>query len=182
MGRLIALQKPAGGVRGIACGDIVRRLVARTIAQSMSAAVQAATSPFQCALTTKSGGECVAHAIQSLTDLNSQATVLTIDGISAYDSISRAAMLDGLSNVNGGDAVLPFVLQFHAQPSEYHWMDDYGRNHVIHQGEGGEQGDALMPMLYSLGQHAALQAVQGALLLGEHLFAYLDDIYIVCLL
>ena len=60
-------------------------------------------------------------------------------------------------------------------------MTDYGRNHVIHQGEGGEQGDALMPMLYSLGQHATLQAVQDALLLGEHLFAYLDDIYIVCL-
>ena len=38
-----------------------------------------------------------------------------------------------------------------------------------------------MPMLYSLGQHAALQAVQDALLPGEHLFAYLDDIYIVCL-
>ena len=176
MGRLTALEKPADGVRGIVCGDIVRRLVARTIAQSMSAAVQAATSPFQYALTTKSGRECVAHAIQSLTDLNSQATVLTIDGISAHDSISRAAMLDGLSNVNG-----PFVLQFYAQPSEYHWMDDYGRNHVIHQGEGGEHGDALMPMLYSLGQHAALQAVQDALLFGEHLFAYLHDIYIVCL-
>ena len=60
-------------------------------------------------------------------------------------------------------------------------MDDHGRNHVIHQGEGSEQGDALMPMLYSLVQHAALQAVQDALLFGEHLFAYLDDIYIVCL-
>ena len=91
---------------------IVRRLVARTIAQSMSAEVRAATSPFQDALTTKSGGECVAHAIQSFTDLSRQATVLTIDGISAYDSISRAAMMDGLSNVNGGNAVLPFMLQF----------------------------------------------------------------------
>ena len=50
-------------------------------------------------------------------------------------------------------------------------MDNYRRNHVIHQGEGGEQGDALMPMLYSLGQHAVLQAVQGDLFPGEHLFA-----------
>ena len=130
MGRLTALQKPAGGVRVIVCGDTVRRLVARTIAQSMSAAVQTATSPFQYALTTKAGGECVAHAIQSLTDLSSRATVLTIDGISAYDSISRGVMLDGLSNVGGGDAVLPFVLQFYAQPSEYQWTDDHGHNHV----------------------------------------------------
>ena len=78
----------------------------------------------------------MAHAIQFFTDLNSRATVLTIDGISAYDSISRAAMLDELSNVSDGGAVLPFVLQFYAQHSEYRWTDDYGHNHVIHQGEG----------------------------------------------
>ena len=28
------------------------------------------------------------------------------------------------------------------------------------QGEGGEQGDALMPLLFSLGQHGALVAVR----------------------
>ena len=36
-------------------------------------------------------------------------------------------------------------------------------------------------MLYSLGQHAALQSVQDAFLPGEQLFAFLDDIYVVCL-
>ena len=76
MGRLTALQKPGGGVRGIVCGDVVRRLVARTIAQMLAPAVEEATLPFQCALSTKSGGECVAHAIQSLTDLDSRATVM----------------------------------------------------------------------------------------------------------
>ena len=53
----------AGGVRGIVCGDIVRRLVARSVAQQIAPAVQEATSPFQYVLTTKVGGECVAHAI-----------------------------------------------------------------------------------------------------------------------
>ena len=95
MGRLTALQKPGGGVRGIVCGDLVRRLVARSIAQQISSAVAEAT-PFQYALTTKAGGESVAHAIQSLTDLDSRATVLSVDGIGAFDMISRAAMLDGL--------------------------------------------------------------------------------------
>ena len=110
--RLTALQKPGGGVRGIVCGDIVRRLVARSVAQQIAPAVQEATSPFQYALTTKAGGECVAHAIQSLTDLDSRATVISIDGISAFDMISRAAMLDGLHQVRGGDKALPFVLVF----------------------------------------------------------------------
>ena len=66
---LTAMEKPGGGVRGIVCGDIVRRLVARTIAQSITPAVEAAISP-------RNQGGCVWHmlAIQSLTDLDSRAT------------------------------------------------------------------------------------------------------------
>ena len=45
LGRLTALQKPNGGVRGLVSGDVVRRLVARTIAQQLTPAVQRATSP-----------------------------------------------------------------------------------------------------------------------------------------
>ena len=45
-------------------------------------------------------------------------------------------------------------------------------------GRGGEQGDAMMPLLYSLGQHGALQDVSRRLGRGEHLFAFLDDTYI----
>ena len=162
------------------CGVIVRRLVARTIAQMIAPAVEAATSPFQYALTTKSGGECVAHAIQSLTDLDNRATVISIDGSSAFDLISRVAVLDGLSNVIGGESVLPLVRQFYTEPSENHWTDDCGVTHFIHQGEGGEHGDALMPMLHSSGQHGALESIHDSLLDDEHLFANLDDLYVVC--
>ena len=36
MGRITALSKPEGGVRGITVGDILRRLVARIVAQQCS--------------------------------------------------------------------------------------------------------------------------------------------------
>ena len=36
-----------------------------------------------------------------------------------------------------------------------------------------------MPLLFALGQHAALEAVQRQLRVGERLFAYHDDIYVV---
>ena len=42
-----------------------------------------ATAPFQYALSTKSGCECFAHAIQALTDFDPDATLLSIDGIGA---------------------------------------------------------------------------------------------------
>ena len=52
--------------------------------------------------------------------------------------------------------------------------------HTITQAEGGEQGDPLMPALFSLGAHPALQALQAQLQEDERLFAFLDDVYVVC--
>ena len=74
LGRLIALRKPNGGVRGIVAGDIVRRLVARKISQQSAEVVQTATALFQYTLLTRSGCECVAHAVQGLTEIDPRAT------------------------------------------------------------------------------------------------------------
>ena len=76
---------------------------------------------------------------------------MSIDGLSAYDQISRAAMMDGLYSRCGGKAI-PFVRMFYGSPSKYIWEDGEGVEHSILQGEGGEQGDPPMPLLYSLGQ------------------------------
>ena len=50
LGRLIALKKPDGGIRGIVVGDVLRRLVGRTMAKQVTKEVEAATSPFQYAV------------------------------------------------------------------------------------------------------------------------------------
>ena len=50
-----------------------------------------------------------------------------------------------------------------------------GVTHEIHQGEGGEQGDPLMPLLSALGQHKSLVEAQARLRGNEIVFAYLDD-------
>ena len=141
LGRMTALCKPNGGVRGIVAGDMVRRLVARTISQQISKAVEQATSPFQYALLTTSGGECIAHSLQALTDLDPRATVLSIDGIGAFDSISRG----GLRSVAGGDSVLPFVVQFCGNPFSHLWDDGGGVTHEIRQGEGESRAIFLCP-------------------------------------
>ena len=76
-------------------GDFVRRLVARTLAQQLGPAVERHTSPFQFALSTKSGCECVAHIAQATTNLDPNTKLLS--------------MLQGLSEVEGGGNVLPFM-------------------------------------------------------------------------
>ena len=47
------------------------------------------------------------------------------------------------------------------------------------QGEGGEQGDALMPALFSLALASSLKRAQARLRPDEVLLAYLDDLYLV---
>ena len=98
----------------------------------------------------------MAHIAQAMTDMDPNTTLLSVDGIGAFDLISREAMLQGLLEVEGGGAALPFVRQFYKAPSMSWWTDDLGVTHEVWQGEGGEQGDPLMPALYACGQHRAL--------------------------
>ena len=67
---MTALTTPDGGVRGIVVGDVFRRVVARTIAQQFALMAEGATHPFQYALSTRAGTECVAHVAQALTELD----------------------------------------------------------------------------------------------------------------
>ena len=176
---MTALRKKDGGVRAIVVGRVIRRLVARTVAQQLGPAVEAATSPFQHALSSRAGCECISHVLQALSELDADATVTSIDGISAYDTTSRRAMLQGLERMPGGVAVSPFVRLFYSSPSEYLWEDDGGEVHSIHQGEGGEKAMSSCRCCSPLGQHAALEAISRRLRPGGRLFAFLDDIWFV---
>ena len=139
------------------------------MAKQISKKVEEATVPFQYALSTKAGCECVAHILQSLTDLSPEVTITSIDGVGAYD-------LEGLLRMEGGDQILPLVRMFYSNPSTYLWEDELGVTQHIAQGEGGEQGDPLMPLLFSLGQHKSVVEAQARLSGNERLLAFLDDI------
>eukprot|EP00439_Symbiodinium_sp_Y106_P004033 s4727_g1.t1 len=112
--------------------------------------------PYQFGLSTRAGTEGLYKLLHTATELDPRATVLSIDAVGAYDHVSRQAMLEGLRS--------------------YTWLDDNGGEHEVVQGEGGEQGDPLMPALYSLAQHAALSEAAAGL---REIFAFLDDTYVV---
>ena len=85
---LTALTKPDGGVRGIATGCSLRRLVARTLAKQFAKDFETECAPFQCALSTRAGTDCVGHMLKAATDSDAAATVLSVDGIGPYDHVS----------------------------------------------------------------------------------------------
>ena len=120
----------------------------------------------------------IAHALQAWTEANLEATILSVDGIGAFDWVSRGTMLQGCvtslhqqcrSSVN---SVEPRPVICGKTTAE--------RSMTLTKEKGGEQGDLLMPMLFSLGQHNALRAIQVWLQEGELTSTYLDDVYIVC--
>ena len=156
LSRLTALRKPGGGVRGIATGDTFRRLVSRSLARMFADTFDEATRPYQFALQTRAGTDALSGMLRAAVDLDSAATIVSLDGRSAYGTISRTAFLRKLHAV--APALIPFVRLWYGQQSTYFWWDQDGQRRTIHQGEGCEQGDALAPALYALGQHDALVA------------------------
>ena len=70
-------------------------------------------------------------------------------------------MLEGLLRMEDGSDP-PLCADVLRQPVHIfmYGEDDMGVVQHIPQGEGGEQGDPLMPMLFALGQHQALVQTQ----------------------
>ena len=108
--------------------------------------------------------------LRAATDLDPDATIMSVDGIGAFDHVSRAAMLGRLAPMPTACQILPFVRLSYASPSAYSWWDDDGNRRTISQAEGGEQGDPLMPLLFSIGIQGALEEVAATL-------KPLDDVY-----
>ena len=178
--RMTALLKRNGGVRGIATGTAFRRLVASCLARTYGGEIDEACAPFQYALRTRAGTECVGHLFRALTERDPNACILSVDGIGAYDHVRRDAMLGKLRTMPKAALILPFVRLSYAQPTAYVWTKEHGENCEVRQGEGGEQGDPLMPFLFALGIHDALEQVAAELLPGEEICAFLDDVYALC--
>ena len=161
-------------------GDTFCRGVARTMAQQCAKIFEEACVLYQYALHTRAGTECVARVVRLLTELDPKKTLLSIDGVGAFDHIKRKSMLEALHNNPALAPLLPFVRTFHGKDSTYVWYDDEGGAPRDLAGRGGRARGPPHAALYALDQHAAPSQVDASLHEGEMFFAFLDDIYILC--
>ena len=179
MGRLTALRKKEDEVRGIVAGSILRRLVCKALSSQFSDAFMARTAPYQFALQTRAGTDSLAHALRFVTDKDEHIVVVSLDGVGAFDHVRRSAFFSKLLRCEELRGLLPLVSALYGDTSRFIWTDDAGIQHEVRQTEGGEQGCPLMPALFSLAQHDALESANQELLPDERILAFLDDLYII---
>ena len=83
MARLTALRKPDGAVRGIATGDMFRRLVSKALAREWANKFDQATRPFQFALQVRAGTDALATHVRAALATRRGAVLVSLDPRSA---------------------------------------------------------------------------------------------------
>ncbi|KAL2620674.1 hypothetical protein R1flu_000879 [Riccia fluitans] len=76
--RLLALEKPSGGVRPIDVGEVLYRLVARTLGFQFREALADHFSPLQFGVATRGGCETIIHGLHATLDLHPDWVVLQV--------------------------------------------------------------------------------------------------------
>lgn len=179
LSQFTALRKPSGKVRGVAAGDTRRRLVGKTLARQYKRDFLDVVAPANFDLCDRSGTDALAHMLRVMSEADSRATITSIDGVEAPDHVLRSRIFADLRAHPSLRDLLPHIRLWYGQSSRFMWRDESGQQHTIEQGEGGEQGDALMPALFSLALHPESDEIQRNLWPGELVVAYLDDICLV---
>ena len=114
--------------------------------------------------------------VQALTDQDVNATVVTVDGVGAYDLISnvRRPLEDGR-----GDQILPSARWFCGPHPRICGRMRWGTLRKSCR-EREESRATPSCQCCSLWEHPALEAIRRRLLDDEKLLAYLDDVTVVC--
>lgn len=81
LGRLTALRKYSGRVRGIVAGSTLRRLVSRSLATQFSDLFLETTAPYQFALQTRTGTDAAGLVLRLLTDTQGDLVVISLGGL-----------------------------------------------------------------------------------------------------
>ena len=114
-------------------------------AKSWASTFDRATRPYQFALQARACTDALAAHVRVALDQDPNQVLVSLDGRSAYDSISRTLFLTALKSV--APELLPSVRLLYGRPSTYCLWDASGHCRDVAQGEGCEQGDPLAPAL-----------------------------------
>ena len=161
---LVALNKSTGGIRPIAVGCTLRRLVAKCSSSIVRDEMGDLLAPLQLGYGTPLGAEAAVHAARRYVgNLQPGQLLLKVDFRNAFNCLRRDKMLQSV--LSHAPALYQFVHSAYSQPS----LLFFGNN-IIQSAEGVQQGDPLGPLLFSLAIHHLILSLR-----SEFRIFYLDD-------
>ena len=164
---LLPFKKADGGIRPIAVGLTLRRLVAKVACRLVTEKCTEVLKSRQMGVGVKSGAEALVHAARRFVGaLPSDNILVKLDFTNAFNCIRRDRMLEATA-VHLPE-LLSYVSSVYSLPSSL-----FFGHYIVESAEGVQQGDPLGPLLYSLTTHSLLQAIK-----SEFTTGYLDDISI----
>ena len=153
---LVAPPKTDGGLRKIAVGEVLRRLVGKCLLGSMGSDVTDRLEPLQVGVGARGGCEAIGHCARQWMCRHRgdrERLLVKIDMENAFNCVDREAMLDAVRATF--PYLAPWVDSMYGEQSGL-WMD----GHRIDSQRGVQQGDPLGPLLFSLALQVAIERVQ----------------------
>ena len=205
---LIPLKKNDGGVRPIAVGNILRRLVAKLIAARMKLPLSEHFDGLQFGVACPAGIDKIVHWIREnthqwtdpnwkpgeavLKDFPLGAVVLKVDIKNAFNTVAREAFIRAI--IEQSPQFVPYFLATYGTPANLLLAGSGGMTReIILAMTGVQQGDPLAPACFSLAIHKIIKDLRdrhpnvaarwylddGAMIgLPKHVRAYFEDLSI----
>ena len=162
---LVALEKSGGGIRPIAVGWTLRRLIARIAGYLVVDDLAELFTPRQLGYGIRGGAEAIVHAGRKfLHNMDPEHVLIKLDFCNAFNSIRRDKMLEAVFEL--APDIYPLVHSAYASPSNLLWGDKQ-----LQSSEGVQQGDPLGPPLFCLALHRFCDPT-----VSPFFVMYLDDV------
>ena len=144
--RLHAGLKKDGGIRPIAVGNLLRRVVGRCVARSLADRAAKHLFPLQTGVGVRGGCEAIVHAARATMEKYPDKWLLQVDFINAFNCADRGSTLAEVARLF--PEMLAWCNTCYGQPSHL----QYGKTRILST-SGWHQGDALAALLFSLTLH-----------------------------
>ena len=151
--RLIPLNKNPG-VRPIGVGEVLRRIVGKTIAWSLNDEIQEAVGPLQVSSGLKGGAEAAIHAMREVFEADNTDGVILVDASNAFNNLNRQVALHNVRYLCPPISLT--LINTYREPAR---MFMTGGKEIMST-EGTTQGDPLAMQFYALGTNPLLKLLQ----------------------
>ena len=169
-GRLIPLQKRGGGVRPIGVGEVLRRIIAKSVSTILIKDIQLAAGTLQTCSGIEAGIEAATHSMRKTFQKDSSECMLLVDASNAFNNLNRIVALHNVREIC--PSFHRFLDNSYKSPAKL-FVADSGS--FIFSKEGVTQGDPVAMAMYSVSTSPFIRTLSNVLDEDEVQAWFADD-------